>query len=349
MKQSLHVLGTLDVGHAFFAEPPGGLMRFLLPPSSAALLGGGQALARELRGLWALLAEQHDDDPPPGPLHGRTLLLGLQPLDPGLDRYTRPPLPAAPAGSPAQRPCWRNSQAPAALDAAPLDVELCGRRPRLQPVSAERPLDWRLLDGAGQPLLSGRLSATQAAPAFSTDLPIGLLRWQERDPASAALLAERWLCIEPALAAAAPWGLVALRLDDAFAQQPAHWQLTLQPREDVLRYYVVGRGWAAPEMASLQVSDATPGLPAPQRLGFTRIDDWSGDPPDSARLPAAMLLGSAPPGAQVVLFEAQRSQTRRSRPEHRLQLQSDQRLLIEHLPQPGAARSDAQFVVHLAP
>lgn len=348
MKRSLHVLGTLDVGHSFFAEPSAGLMRFLLPPSSAALLRGSQSLSRDVRGLWALLAEQDDAAPLPGPLHGRTLLLGLQPLDPGLDRYTRPPLPAPPADSPVLRPCWRNSVAPGALDAAPLAVELCGQRPRLQPLSTQRPLDWRLLDAAGQPLLSGRLGATQAVPSLVADLPIGLLRWQEHDPVSATLLAERWLCIEPALAEAAPWGVVALRLDDAFAQQAAHWQLTLQPREDVLRYYVVGRGWAAPEMASLQVSDATPGLPVPDRLSFTRIDDWSGDPPDSPRLPAAMLLGAAA-DAQVVLFEAQRSQARRSRPDHRLQLLSDQRLLVEHLPQPGAARSDAQFVVHLAP
>ena len=42
-------------------------------------------------------------------LAGRTLLLGLQPLDAGLDRYTQAPLPPAPDGS-RPTPCWRKGE-----------------------------------------------------------------------------------------------------------------------------------------------------------------------------------------------------------------------------------------------
>jgi hypothetical protein len=52
--------------------------------------------------------------------------------------------------------------------------------------------------------------------------------------------------------------------------------------------------------------------------------------------------------ARIALFEAQAAVTRRARGPAGVELHRNGDVLIGHLPQPGADRSDAQFVVHLS-
>lgn len=346
MKTDVRLLVTLGVRHSFYGEEAPSLARFVVPPSTAALLAGHRALLREAGGLCCVLGEEDPDLPGHTALAGRTLLLGLAPLDAAWDRYTRPPLPAAPEGS-RPTPCWTNTAAPGALDAEPLAVWPCGRRPSLAMRQHERPLAWRLTDAQGALLLQGRLLPGQDRLGPPRELPDGLLQLEERDAATDALLARRWLLVEPTLAAAAPWGLVALRLDDSMAQASVHLRVPLAAREDLLRYYVVTAGWAGSEIDSLLVEDATPGLPPEQRLGFTRLEPWQAGEDALGRLPRELLGAQA--GSRVILFEAERPASRAGRSPRRLQLRSQQRVLVERLPQPGATRADAQFVVHLAP
>jgi hypothetical protein len=51
--------------------------------------------------------------------------------------------------------------------------------------------------------------------------------------------------------------------------------------------------------------------------------------------------------ARIALFEAQAAVARRARGPSGLELHRNGTVLVSHLPQPGADRPDAQFVVHL--
>ena len=65
----------------------------------------------------------------------------------------------------------------------------------------------------------------------------------------------------------------------------------------------------------------------------------------SGRLSPALL--DAGGTRSIVLFEAETAVARRARGPHGFELHRNGELLIGNLPQPGAERTDAQFVVHL--
>ena len=332
---------TLAVSHGFFGVAPQPLMRFLVPPATQSLLAGAQVRSRVHQGAWWLLAEQLADEALGEALIGQRLTLGLRPIDEALTRYTAPVLPPAPGSR--RVPLWTNAGQPNAFD-APVGVLLCGRRPRMRPLSPQRPLRWRITDPQGALLCAGRLGLGDDDPVPPIDLPDGRLDLQERDDAN-VLLATQPLLVEPTLAAESPWGLVQLRIDASFSLAPVHFQIALAARQDLLRYYVIAKGYGQSETDSLIVEDITPGLPPGGQIGFARLDSWPADVPNDPRLPRPLV--DPGDGARVILFEAQGPATRGARPLHRLQLRSDTRVLVERLPQPGAARSDAQFIVHL--
>jgi hypothetical protein len=71
-------------------------------------------------------------------------------------------------------------------------------------------------------------------------------------------------------------------------------------------------------------------------------------------LPAAFVAGHLRPAlldpsgsARIALFQAQAAVARRARGPSGLELHRNGDVLVGNLPQPGADRPDAQFVVHL--
>jgi hypothetical protein len=110
-----------------------------------------------------------------------------------------------------------------------------------------------------------------------------------------------------------------------------------------LRYYVVAQRFGAAEFDSLSVQDAGFAAQARPALLFKRVLPANFN---ASHLAPALLDPGG--GARIALFEAQSSVERRARGPARLQLHRNGDVLIGNLPQPGAERSDAQFVIHLS-
>ncbi|MGJ7605695.1 hypothetical protein ACSFA7_15250 [Variovorax sp. LT1R20] len=325
-------LWTVEVQHAFF----GGAcdtIEFLVPPSTQRALAGAHAIARQRDGRLHILYEANESAQPLSPLAGRTFLFGLQPREPSFELITVPlGLP------PGDTALWRNSPDADALT-GPAAVRMSGEQLRIEPRSALRPLTLRLFDATDTQRAQAVLNIGEEAWT-----PLGLFTrgiWRvEEDDGNAAPQSWR-LQVEPELIGA--WGLLELTVDAGHIADGHAFTLAFAARSDTLRYYVVANRFGEAEFNQVQVLDNGFSAESRPAIQFNRV------------LPAAFGPGHLAPGlldpsgsARIALFEAQASVARRARGPSGLELHRNGDLLIGNLPQPGADRPDAQFVVHLS-
>ncbi len=326
-------LFTVTVRHDFRGGPCDDLA-FTVPAATRDTLADMRALVRERDGVLHVLIAIGDDDQPVGACSGRRLIFGLAPRDPWFAQYTAPS-----ALGPREVPLFANDTSADALDALPRGVELYGAAPQIVPTLAARPLDLRVT-AAGAQLALARLGATDASWTFREGRSAGEYRLTEI--AADGHSADRRLFVEPTLAGAGCWGLLVLTASAGHVAAGHAFTLDLAARSELLRYYVVVKPASDADFDSIHIEDhgaADDGRGAP--VSFRRVLPPFGP----GRLAPALL----DPGGtrKIVLFEAESAVARRARGPHGFELHRNGEVLIGNLPQPGAERSDAQFVVHL--
>ena len=324
-------LWTIDVRHAFFGRAAP-VLEFIAPPATQRALAGARAMARERDGVLHVLIEVDAAQQPLAPLPGRRFVFGLRPRDAAFDTFT------APFGlARGQTALWANATSALALD-PPRAVQLSGSRLRIVPRAAARPLAIRVLDAGGVARATGTLREGEEALSLPGTWPTGEWLIEEAGAPAGSLF------IEPDLAAQGAWGLLALTVDAAHIPNGHAFHLDLAVRSETLRYYVVaGPSFSQNEFDQVNVLDSgfvTEGRPQivfdkllPAAFGAQHLQPALLDPSGSAR---------------VACFQAQAPVARRPRGPGRLELHRNGDVLIGNLPQPGAARHDAQFVVHLS-
>lgn len=141
-----------------------------------------------------------------------------------------------------------------------------------------------------------------------------------------------------------PVGLLQLQLHADHLAATRDFTLSLQARQDLLRYYVVGRPFPGAEFDALEVVDEGSVVDGRAPITFNRVAPAAFTP---AHLQPTLLDSSG--SARIVLFEAQAPTARRERGPTRLRLRvgiaGD--TLTAQLPTPGGERPDGQFIVHL--
>ena len=197
-----------------------------------------------------------------------------------------------------------------------------------------------------QPRHPGFALYTQAPPVAAGELPL----WAN-DGNPHALAAPRGVALAD-LPDAAGWagagqrpvGLLQLQLHADHLATTRDFTLALQARQDLLRYYVVGRPFPAAEFDALQVVDEGSVADGRAPITFNRVAPAAFTP---AHLQPTLLDASG--SARIVLFEAQAPTARRERGPTRLRLRVgiDGDTLTAQLPTPGGERPDGQFIVHL--
>ncbi len=205
----------------------------------------------------------------------------------------------------------------------------------------------------GQTLLFGLLPRhpgfalyTQAPAVAAGALPL----WaNDVDPQTLAALRGVVLADLPDAAAwtsagERPVGLLQLQLHADHLVAPRDFTLGLQARQDLLRYYVVGRPFPAAEFDALEVVDEGSVADGRAPITFNRVAPAAFTP---GHLQPTLLDASG--NARIVLFEAQAPTARHERGPSRLRLRvgADGDTLTAQLPTPGGERPDGQFVVHL--
>ena len=324
-------LWTIDVHHGFFGGASNALS-FIVPPSTRRALAGAHALVREREGRLHVLIEVDEADRPLTDLTGANLLFGLAPREPSFDLVTVPL--ALQRGESA---LWDN-RADADLLGPPRGVRITGEQLRIEPRSGERPLTLRLFDGADVQRASATLAEGEDAWSVPGVFTRGEWRLEEQGAGPAQ---SRVLLVQPELVGA--WGLLSLTASAAHVAGGQRFLLDFAARADRLRYYVVANRFGAAEFDQLQVVDDGFAAEGRAPILFDRVLPAAFD---TTHLSPALL----DPGgsARIALFQAQADVARRARGPAGVALHRNGDVLIGHLPQPGADRHDAQFVVHLS-
>ncbi len=328
-------LWTVTVQHGFFGGDSGSTcdaLSFTVPPATERALAGAHALLRVLDGALHVLVEVGDTNAPLSDLSGLRLLIAVRPREASFDLITTPlNLPRGDAA------VWDNSANANALG-GPRAVRISGEQLRIEPRAIERPLTLRLFDAANTQQAQTVLTIGDEAWTLPGLYTHGEWRVEEQGAGPAASWA---LWVEPELVNA--WGVLALHFDAAHLPTGQNFNLSFTARSDTLRYYVVANRFGLAEFNSLSVQDTGFAAEARPAIVFNRVAPANFN---ASHLAPALLDPSG--SARIALFEAQATVTRRARGPVGLELHRNGDVLIGNLPQPGAERHDAQFVVHLS-
>lgn len=322
-------LFEVEVAHGYYAAPTTDIA-FDVPAVTPAL-AAGKLLARIRHGRLVMLFEADEAGLPLRDIGGQTLLIGLNAVNPYLANFTEAPV------APGSLPLFANRTQPRSLDT--FAARLVGDRQRIEPTLPGRPLSlrWRL---GSQLVAEQTLAAGQSVAEFATrDWPAGCYSLTEDD--GGMPLVGQWV-LHPELAGRFPWGVLAVTIDGSFYASPPVFSISLSPRREQLKYYVVARNYSGSEFGQLNVNDAGAGEQGRTPLVFDRVeaDDFADDdlPPE--------VIGDA--GTRVVLFQSRGEADRRAGGYRKLQLRRNNEVLVQHLPQAGSDRAQARFIVHLA-
>lgn len=334
-------LASIELRHPYFAE---GLLRgarFIEPSDARALMRAGRLQSRMRDGAWHLLGERVGGAPRVALADDRVLWLGIDASLAALGHVT---LPLVTAG---QAALFSNAAAFGAFDAVQ-PVRLVSGLFALPLVSPRRPLSVTLRHGSGSVLARHAVAGNDGVVALDLRaLPPGLVRAEEDDAIDPPRVTR--LLVHPELQAAGAGIVVALRFSAALyaAVQPPRLHIDFGVAAEPLEYYVVATRFSAAEFGQLQVRDAGFADDARPQLRFDRIEADALDPAADLT-PAQMGVGADTSDTRIALFRSRGAVPRRERARRRVQLARNNDVLVEHLPQPDAARAKARFVIHLA-
>lgn len=336
-------LGRVELRHPYFAE---GLLRgarFVLPSDARALMRAGRLQSRVRDGAWHLLGERVGGAPRVALGDDRVLWLGVEADLAALGHVT---LPLVTAG---QTALLTNAAVVGAFDAVQ-PVRLAGGMFALPLASPRRPLVVTLRHGSGSVLARHTVAGNDSVVSLDLRaLPPGLVRAEEDDAIDPPRITP--LLVHPELQAAGAGIVVALRFSAALyaAAEPPAWHIDFGASAERLEYYVVARRFSAAEFGQLQVRDAGFTDDARPQLQFDRIEADALDPAADLT-PAQLGVAGSTTDTRIALFRSRGAVPRRERARRRVQLarNNGNDVLVEHLPQPDAARAKAQFVIHLA-
>lgn len=323
------ILLSLKVTHAYY----GGLCRdfsFVLPQDTVKLMRGHRLISRDLDGVLHVL---YPSDGSSAPLVGQTLRIGLKLLNPGFGNFT-----AIGFNPTSVSALYRNDAVPGQLD-APEQVTLIGQKLTVPLTEAARPATIELRDASGDTLRSEMVADDRSSVSFDLmGIPPGSCVVEEAYPGNVTHSTACYL--DPELRQAGVLGLVEIRIDGSFPASPPAFEIAFDARTEILKYYLVVRNYSSAELNQLSVSDI--GFPEDSRpqIVFTKVPAASFT---SAEIPPA-LLG----GGDVVLFKSQGPVARQAKGRRKIQLSRNGDVLIEHLPQPGAEKPDADMIVHVS-
>lgn len=188
-------------------------------------------------------------------------------------------------------------------------------------------------------------------PNFSV-LPLlageGLALYRNAGADPAELQAPAPLLLNPAderdaeLLRAGLFGVVEITIDPGFYAKPPAFEIAFAAREETLKYYVVARNYTVAQFNQLDVSDEGFTADARPKINFDRVAASAFAEDD---VPASV-LGDA--GAKVALFRSQAPVARREKARRRIQLARSTEVIVQNLPQPGAAAATANLIIHLS-
>jgi hypothetical protein len=328
-------LFTVAVVHTYYREKCEDI-RFITTRDTVQLLKNGRLLVRELDGTLHVLFEADESGAALVPVSGKTLVFGLQLVNPCFGNFTD-----VGAGFASSTRVYRNSATPNAL-AAPESARLVGQVFNHAFSDSARPVMVMLKSATGAALQLDTISVTEDRSSVSYNLTgkgPGAYTVEEVFPGNTK---QNVYYSDPELAQAGVFGVLEIKVDATFYTTAASFELLFSARAEILKYYIVANGYTDPEFDQLSVSDAGFTEEGRPQIDFTKVSSAA----FTAGEISPALLGDS--DARVVLFKSQTKVARTEKARKKIQLKKNGEVLMAHLPQPGPEKSNADLIIALA-
>ena len=306
---------------------------FVFPADSVRLLANGRLVCKELDGELHVLFEGLESTASETPLvtvTGATLRIGLKLRNPYFRNFTN--LDFDPREN---IPLYRNAMSPPSLDEPQL-MPMVGQIIRHTLSASVGDITVRLEDPDGRVLQEDVLKPT----ANRLDISYDLLR---RDPglylvseSHEGMFKKNSYYVDPELQQTGVFGILEIRIDEGLYAAPVTFTVTFTAKEQMLKYYVVGRNYADADLDPLSVVDG-----GSSQVNFTKVRSsaFTAD-----ELPAALLTTA---NAKLVLFKSQMV-ARQETPRKKIQLKRNGETLIDNLPQPDMSKPNSDIIIQLS-
>lgn len=334
MSVSFRPLLHLAIRHQYYAGACSDLT-LIIPPDAASLLYRSRHRLQGEPGAWSLRFESGSSGGPVRSLAGESLVLGLRLLNRQFENFTDPAGIAA-----GETPVYIHGE-PAGAFLPPVGARFVMAGEPYRPRLTSRPLTLRLEDLGGTVLDSEVVPADREASSPELFVrPDGVYRILEIAEAGAPV--ESLQILSEPLRRACPWGLVVLKVDEAFYATAPKFTLEFQSLREPLKYYIVASNYSQVEFDQLSIADNGFLDEGRSRVQFEQVPvtEWTG-----AELSPELL---APGGGRLTLFRSTEPVMRRERGLRRIQLNRNGEVLVENLPQPGSDRPQMPLIVSLS-
>lgn len=327
-------LFTVSISHTYYRQGCQDFS-FIIPADRAQLLKNGKLIAKVVDGKLYVLFAADETGKPLVQLAGKTLRIGLKLLNPFFSNFTDLDF-----NFNSSRPLYRNSTNPPVLEAAKT-IALTGKVFSHALKIKARPVTLLLKDTNGQVLQTDTITTENDRQTISYDLKqqaAGLYSVEESNAGNTEI-ANYYFDLEfqqPGI-----FGVIEIAIDSDFYNTPPEFAIAFAAKQETLKYYIVAKNYSEQDLNQLTVLDAGESGRS-EIINFTKV------------LPAAFTSDDIPPTllgngeAKIALFKSpEKAVARQEKARQKIQLHKNGKVLISHLPQPSADKSNADSIVQL--
>jgi hypothetical protein len=335
MSTSFGILFSIKIAHTYYSATCADF-EYYIPQDTAEILRNRRITTRSKNGSCFFLCEKNDAGIPIVPVTGITLRIGLKLTNPNFSNFTKIDF------KPGNTPIYNNLSSPAILD-PPAEMPLTGAL-FIYPLTKTGRPDTVVVRDAGNNILKSSTVTdadnTTPVPFDLTSYPPGVYSLNEKQGSSTK---KSLIYVDPEMARKKTFGIVEILVADSFlTSDPPEFILNFSAKEEILKYYIVGKNYTSADLNHLSVTDAGYSDDARPQVHFTKVSQGAFAATD---ISPSLLTGA---NARVVLFKSQSPVSRIERPRKKIQLSYNSDLIIKHLPSPGIDKSNSEIIIQIS-
>jgi hypothetical protein len=335
MSTSFGILFSVKIAHTYYTSGCQDF-EFLIPADSNLILRDRRIITRVSKGICYFLCEKDESGIPVVAVSGITLRIGLKLINPFFTNFTKLDF------KPGTTPLYRNVILPTTLD-LPVEMLLAGPLFAYPLTKITRPVTVTVKDYLNNILQT----ATVTNDTDTTPVPFDLRGYAPNvysvNEKQGSSTKKSLYYIDPDLAGKPIFGIVEINISDGFfTPVPPSFTLNFVAKEEVLKYYIIGRNYTTADLNRLSVIDAGYNEDTRPQVQFTKVNQGAFIATD---ISPSLLAGT---GTSVVLFKSQTPVPRLEKARRKIQLSKNSDVLLKHLPLPGIDRSNSDIIIQIS-
>lgn len=334
MKSSFGIVFSIKIAHTYY---PGDCQDFdfIIPPKTQQVARNGRIITKDNQGILYALCERNENGSPRVPLTGAVLRFGLRLKNPFFSNFTRSDISSDSIAY------YVNHPVPTLLANA-VPMRLTGPLFAHPLSKATRPVTVTVND-SGDVTLDSRIITD---PGDQGPFPLDLRKYDS----GSFTLVEKYASstvktsyfMDPDLLSMNLFGIIEIRINNSFYTNPPVFTLQFTAKEELLKYYVVGKKYSSDDLNAIQVVDSGFTEQGRTQILFQRVKQDAFSPND---ISPGLLTGE---NSHVVLFKSQSAVSRSDLPRKKIQLTKNSDVVIAQLPQPGSDQQGSDIIIQIS-